>query len=130
MCQGKSCDIISVTDEVKEYMSEAAVESGYEEPQDLSYFFGEGAESVKIDPVQYPDRTVVERCGMMHDSGDRTPKLLEMWARVKSNDVPLWIWVVITLSFSTLAFLYIRRKIVVSRKKSHRAQRKGTTKRK
>jgi spermidine/putrescine transport system substrate-binding protein len=109
---------------------ESRIDEELEGSVDASYFFGEGAESVKIDPVQYPDRAVVERCGMMHDSGDRTPKLLEMWARVKSNDVPLWIWAVITLSFSILAFLYIRRKIVVSRKKSHRAQRKGTTKRK
>ena len=109
---------------------ESRIDEELESSVDASYFFGKGAENVKIDPVQYPDKAVVERCGMMHDSGDRTPKLLEMWARVKSNDVPLWIWIVIALSFSTLAFLYIRRKIVTSRKKSHRAQRKGTTKRK
>ena len=109
---------------------ESRINEELEGTVDASYFFGEGAESVKIDPVQYPDKAVIERCGMMHDSGDRTPKLLEMWARVKSNDVPLWIWVVIALSFSALAFLYARRKIITSRKKSHRVQRRGTTKRK
>jgi hypothetical protein len=67
---------------------------------------------------------------MMHDSGDRTPEMLEMWARVKGDDVPLWIWIVIALSFSALAFMYIRRKIIISHKKSHRVQRKATTKRK
>ena len=28
---------------------------------DLSYFFGPAADSIQIDKVQYPDRTVVER---------------------------------------------------------------------
>ena len=100
------------------------------ETVDASYFFGEGAENVKLDPIMYPDKSVIERCAMMHDSGDRTPKMLEMWARVKGDEVPLWVWTVIAISFSVLAILYVRRKIVLSRKKSHRTIRKGTTKRK
>ena len=91
---------------------------------DASYFFGEGAESVKIDPVQYPDKAVVERCGMMHDSGARTPKMLEMWARVKGDEVPLWNLLVIIISFGALLVLGIRRKIKKSHKASHRAPRK------
>ena len=91
---------------------------------DASYFFGEGAECVKIDPVQYPDKAIVERCGMMHDSGARTPKMLEMWARVKGDDVPLWNLIVIIISFGVLLVLGIRRKIQKSRKKSHRAPSK------
>ncbi len=58
---------------------------------DLSYFFVddegraiEGADSLRIDEIMYPDRSVVERCAMMHDSGDRTEALLDMWSRVKS----------------------------------------------
>ena len=42
---------VIASDEVKEYMSEAAVEAGYAEPQDLSDFFGEGADSVVINPA-------------------------------------------------------------------------------
>ena len=109
---------------------ESRIDEELEGTVDASYFFGEGAESVKIDPVQYPDKSVVARCGMMHDSGDRTPDMLEMWARVKGDDVPLWIWTVIALSFSALAFMYIRRRVIISHKKSHRVQRKATTKRK
>ena len=109
---------------------EAQCDDELTETVNASYFFGEGADSVKLNPVQYPDKSVIERCAMMHDSGSRTPKLLEMWARVKSDDVPLWVWTVIALSFSSLAFLYIRRKIIASRKKSHRVQRKSITKRK
>ena len=52
---------------------------------DLSYFFSPlpGADSLQIDPVQYPDRRVVERCAMIRDFGDRTELVLEMWSRVK-----------------------------------------------
>ena len=91
---------------------------------DASYFFGKGAECVKVDPVQYPDKSVVERCGMMHDSGVRTPKMLEMWARVKGDDVPLWNLLVIIISFSALLILGVRRKIQKNHKKSHRAPHK------
>ena len=102
---------------------EAQSDEELTETVDASYFFGEGAEQAKLNRVQYPDRSVIERCAMMHDSGDRTPKMLEMWARVKGDSVPLWIWIVIIVSFSTLAFLYIRRKIMVAHKKSHRANK-------
>ena len=103
---------------------ESRVNSELESTVDASYFFGEGAESVKIDPVQYPDKSVIERCGMMHDSGARTPKMLEMWARVKGDDVPLWNLLVIVISFTALLILGIRRKIKKVHKKSHRAPRK------
>ena len=103
---------------------ESRINDELEGSVDASYFFGEGAESVKIDPVQYPDKSVVERCGMMHDSGARTPKMLEMWARVKGDDVPLWNLAVIVISFGALLILGIRRKIKKSRKTSHRLPRK------
>ncbi len=109
---------------------ESYIDDELEESIDASYFFGEGAENVKLDPIMYPDKSVIARCAMMHDSGDRTPKMLEMWARVKGDEVPLWVWVVIIVSFSALAVFYIRHKIVLSRKKSHRAQRKVATRRK
>ncbi len=101
---------VIASDEVKEYMSEAAVESGYEEPQDLSYFFGEGADSVVINPVLYPDRSVIERCAMMHDSGSRTEALLEMWSRVKGDNLNNWMVIVILLSFAVLLVVGIMRK--------------------
>jgi spermidine/putrescine transport system substrate-binding protein len=116
------------TPEVMEYMSESAVESGYEEAMDLSYFFGAEADSVVIDPVLYPDRSVIERCAMMHDSGARTPKMLEMWARVKGDEVPLWNLMIIVVSFGVLLVLGIRRKIKKNRKQSHRKPSKAKRK--
>ena len=111
---------VIASDEVKEYMSEAAVESGYEEPQDLSYFFGEDADSVVINPALYPDRTVIERCAMMHDSGSRTEALLAMWSRVKGDNLNNWMVIVILLSFAVLLVVGIMRKLKQRRRKRRR----------
>jgi spermidine/putrescine transport system substrate-binding protein len=101
-------------------MSEAAVESGYEEPQDLSYFFGEDADSVVINPALYPDRSVVERCAMMHDSGPRTEALLAMWSRVKGDNLNNWMVVVILLVFGALIVVGIFRKLKQRRQRRRR----------
>ena len=111
---------VIASDEVKEYMSEAAVESGYEEPQDLSYFFGEGVDSVVINPALYPDRSVIERCAMMHDSGSRTEALLAMWSRVKGDNLNNWMVIVILLSFAVLLVVGIMRKLKQRRRKRRR----------
>ena len=111
---------VIASDEVKEYMSEAAVESGYEEPQDLGYFFGEGADSVVINPALYPDRSVIERCAMMHDSGSRTEALLAMWSRVKGDNLNNWMVIVILLSFAVLLVVGVMRKLKQRRRKRRR----------
>ena len=111
---------VIASDEVKEYMSEAAVESGYEEPQDLSYFFGEGADSMVINPALYPDRSVIERCAMMHDSGSRTEALLAMWSRVKGDNLNNWMVIVILLSFAVLLVVGVMRKLKQRRRKRRR----------
>ena len=107
---------------------EAQWDDELEQTVDASYFFGEGAESVKINPVMYPDKSVINRCAMMHDSGAHTPKLLEMWARVKGDEVPLWNLAVIVISFGTLLVLGVRRKM--QKRITHRRQRKANPKRK
>ena len=99
------------TPEVMEYMSESAVENGLEQAQDLTYFFGEGADSVIIDPVMYPDREVIERCAMMHDSGSRTEALLAMWSRVKGDNLNNWMVIVILIAFGALLVAGIVRKL-------------------
>lgn len=106
--------------EVLKYMSESAIESGYEEAQDLSYFFGEEADSVIINPVLYPDRSVIARCAMMHDSGHRTEALLEMWSRVKGDNLNNWMVIVILLSFAVLLVVGIMRKVKQRRRKRRR----------
>ena len=99
---------------------EAKIDQSLDQSVDVSYFFGEGAESVKIDAVQYPDRKVIERCAMMHDSGARTEQMLEMWARVKGEVVKPWVLIVIGVTLVILLILGIRRKLL---KRRHRARR-------
>ena len=94
------------------------------ETVDASYFFGEGAEAVKLNPVQYPDKTVIERCAMMHDSGARTPKMLEMWARIKGDNVSPWILAIIAISFGGLFIIGIRRKIKQMRRNAAKQNRR------
>ena len=91
---------------------------------DVSYFFGEGAERVKIDAVQYPDRSVIERCAMMHDSGARTEQMLEMWARVKGEVVKPWVLIVIVVTMLLLLIFGIRRKVLQYRRRSRRYYRR------
>ena len=88
-------------DEVLESMTD---EEEYE-PVDASYFFGPEADSVCVNPVMYPARTVIEKCGMMHDVG--TEKLLRMWSRVKGDSASAWTYILIFLVFSGLIFAVV-----------------------
>jgi spermidine/putrescine transport system substrate-binding protein len=97
--------------EVMEYMSESAQEAGFEEPMDYRYFFGDGAESIVMDPVMYPDSEVISRCAMMHDSGDRTEVLLEMWSRIKGDSLNTGMLSIIFITLGLLLFLGIYRKV-------------------
>ena len=108
------------TPEVMEYMSESAIEGGLEEPLDLRYFFGEDADSVVINPVLYPDNSVIERCAMMHDSGPRTAALLEMWSRVKGDNLNNWMVIVIFIAIGALLVVGIMRKIKRRRQRRRR----------
>ena len=108
------------TPEVMEYMSESAVESGYDEALDLSYFFGEGADSVVINPALYPDKSVIDRCAMMHDSGPRTAALLEMWSRVKGDNLNNGMVIFILVVFGVLLVVGIVRKMRRRRQRQRR----------
>ena len=97
---------VVTNEEVLEYISS---EEDYDEAIDLSYLFVhadgtpiEGADSVFADPVLYPCRSVIDRCAVMHDSGDRTDKMLEMWSRVKGDNLSTGMLVGIILFFSVM----------------------------
>ena len=97
---------------------------------DLSYFFGPEADSVRIDKVQYPDRRVVERCAMIRDSGERTEAVLEMWSRVKGDNLGLGIVVVIFVSVGVMLVYTVYRRIqryqhekLQRRRRRHRKRR-------
>ncbi|MBR5056710.1 MAG: ABC transporter substrate-binding protein [Bacteroidales bacterium] len=81
---------------------ESQINEDYE-PIDLSYFFGPDAASVCVNPVLYPDKTVIERCALEHDWGADTDKLLAMWSRVKGDNASGLTYVVIFLALAAIA---------------------------
>ena len=84
---------------------EAMCDSTQYAPIDASYFFGPEADSAYVNPVMYPDRKVIERCGMMHDGG--TEDLLKMWSRIKGDSASAWIYILICIVFAGLIFAVI-----------------------
>ena len=105
---------------------EAKIDSTIETVSDLSYFFGPGADSIRINPVQYPDRKVVERCAMIRDFGDRTELVLEMWSRVKGDNLNTGIVLLIFAVFGVLFVWLVYRRIrqYKQRQRHHRRRRR------
>jgi spermidine/putrescine transport system substrate-binding protein len=66
----------------------------------VSYFFGEEADSICINPIMYPDKETIDKCGVMHDTD--TEALLKMWSRVKGDNASAWTYILIFLVFSGL----------------------------
>ena len=95
------------------------------DPIDASYFFGPGAEAVCVNPVMYPSRSTVERCGIMHDTD--TEALLKMWSRVKGDSASAWTYILICLVFAGLITLVI---IKYTRKAYRRRNRRRKYKKK
>lgn len=90
---------------------EAKVDTTAFEPIDVSYFFGEGAEALCVDPVYYPPMHIIEHCGMLHDSGDRTTALLDMWSRVKGTSATTFTYIVIAVTFVGLVYFWVAGKL-------------------
>ena len=62
---------------------------------------------------------------MMHDSGNRTDKMLEMWSRVKGDNLSTGMLVGIILFFSVMLIWGVARKINNYRKRqAHRKRRR------
>lgn len=66
---------------------EAQIDSTLTGTVNLNYFFGPGNESLQINPIQYPDSSVISRCVILHDFLDKNDKILEMWSRVKGDNL-------------------------------------------
>lgn len=90
---------------------EAKIDTTIEAVSDLSYFFGPEAGSIQINPVQYPDKQVVERCAMIRDFGDKTEQVLEMWSRVKGDNLNTGIVLLIFAVFGILFVWLVYRRI-------------------
>ena len=99
---------------------EAVEDSTLYAPQSTTYFFGPDATAVCVNPVQYPSDEIIARCGMMHDSGDRTENLLAMWSRVKGDNASALTYVVIGIALAAL----VAAAILFRKKKNKKRSRK------
>ncbi len=66
---------------------EAQIDTTLTETVNLSYFFGPGNDSLKVNPIQYPDSSEVSRCVLLHDFLDKNDAILEMWSRAKGDNM-------------------------------------------
>ena len=113
-------------DEILDAMSD---EESYE-AIDVSYFFGESADSCFVNPIMYPAKTTVSSCGMMHDSD--TEALLKMWSRVKGDNASAWTYILICLVFAGLIAAvivkYTRKRYRIKVSKKHKSLKKRSRK--
>ena len=68
-------------------------EEEWPETVDASYFFGNDPIRVEdeildphalhLNPVYYADKSIIDRCALMHDAGESQEMLLEMWNEIK-----------------------------------------------
>jgi spermidine/putrescine transport system substrate-binding protein len=109
------------TEEVMNAMTDDEIEEAY----DLSYFFPgiEGADSLHINPVMYPDRAVIERCALMHDCAEKNEAMLVMWSRVKGNSLKLWMVIFIITVFAVIISAIVLHYIEKWRKRKMRRLR-------
>lgn len=93
------------------------------EPIDLSYFFGPDASAVRVNPILYPDLSVIERCALEHDWGDDTEKLLKMWQNVKGSQANTFTYVIIAVVIAAFAVYFVTS---ANAKKRRRRNRRNT----
>ena len=105
---------------------EEKIDTTLENYSDLSYFFGPEADSVQVDPVQYPDRAVIERCAVIRDFTNKEDlqKVLEMWSRVKGDNLNTGIVLLIFAVFGGLFVWFVISKVNKYRRKIHRKHRR------
>ena len=117
-------DIVIRNVEVTGYVSvsgapevmEAFMDEEYE-PIDLSYFFGPEATAVPANPVLYPAREDIERSTQEHDWGENTPKLIEMWSRIKGDNASYLTYIIIAAALLVAAAAVIGNKVKKDRRR-------------
>ena len=97
------------------------------DPVDLTYFFGPGYDSVRVNEVLYPDRSVIDRCTLMHDWGDDSAKLVAMWSRVKGASANAFTIVLLAVFILGLLALGIYNKFLSRRARARRRMRSRKT---
>ncbi len=104
---------------------EAMTDESLDYTVNASYFFGPGmADSVKLNHMFYPDSADIFNCTLMHDWGEDTPRLIEMWSRVRGDNASVRTYTTVSLLVVGMIVVPIVSKIrKKNRKKSHRKSR-------
>ncbi len=85
---------VIATPEIFEWANDA---EAWPETVDASYFFGDIAQNAHLNPVQYADISIINKCALMHDAGGQTEALIAMWNRVKGDNLSTSIVVFLAL---------------------------------
>lgn len=104
---------------------DAVTDSTLEQTVNLGYFFGPGHDSLHVDPVQYPDKSVVDRCAIINDFLDQNDEVLSMWSRAKGDNLFSGMIYLIAGVVVLLAAFLIYRSV---QKTKHRKRRSGRRK--
>lgn len=89
------------------------------EPQDVSYFFGPEATAACVNPVQYPAADIIKRCGVLHDTAERTEDLLAMWTRVKGDSADAFTYILLGIAVVALIGGYLASKKRKTSRRKH-----------
>ena len=98
-----------------------------EEALDLSYFFGPEATEVYANPVLYADKSIIEKCALMHDAGDMNEEMVKMWNRVKGDNLNLTMIIVLIVAgvavVSVIIFVVVKKRKQKKMQLKHRGRR-------
>lgn len=92
-------------------VAKAKEDKEIKESTNLAYFFGKGYEKMHINPIQYPDSSIVARCAIVEDFLDKNDTVLEMWSRAKGDSMNWEMAIFIFGVFFLLAVWLISRRI-------------------
>ena len=77
--------------------------------------------------VFYPDQSVIERCALMHDCGDKTEDMLAMWSRVKGDNLSMGLVIFIFVVLALIVVVFVIQ--AINRKRQRELQRKKRNRR-
>ena len=75
-----------------------------------------------LNPIFYPDKAVMDKCVIMHDTDQDTEKLLKMWSRVKGDNLNATILVLLAVVVAALVVYS------VMKSQKNKSRRKGSNK--
>jgi len=91
-------------------------------PVDASYFFGEAGKKAHVNPIRYPDASSLEHSAIMHDTGDSTEALNDMWSRVRGDNAGALTYIILGIAILALIAFAIYR--MNSKKNKHGKKRR------